>query len=97
MQKVSDLSHVDRVGKRGKTNGLEVGFRRDTVRRKQTWRTFHWEKKGDGKVGEEGMGTDVSKRLGIILERGFFLFKSLGQELVKRGVGVGNRKGFVNC
>ena len=28
MQKVSDLSHVDRVGTRDKTNGLGVGFRK---------------------------------------------------------------------
>jgi hypothetical protein len=36
------------------------------------------------KVGG-GMGTDDSKTLGIILERGYFLFKRSGRELIKRG------------
>ena len=62
MQKVSTLSHLDRVGTRDKTNGLEVEFRGDRVRRSQIGKVFdrevrgRWEgKKVLGKGG--GMGT----------------------------------------
>jgi len=46
MQNVSDLSHVDRVGTRDKTNGLKVGFFGDRVRRSRIGRIFDREERG---------------------------------------------------